>query len=80
MEEKEATPTVVFIGRLKRHKLPDHALRAFALIKEALPDSKMWVIGDGLMRKEAERFHVNDVVYYGHVKNELKYEFYKRRI
>jgi glycosyltransferase involved in cell wall biosynthesis len=55
VEEKESIPTIVFIGRLKRRKLPDHALRAFALIKKELPDSKMWVIGDGIMRKDLER-------------------------
>jgi glycosyltransferase involved in cell wall biosynthesis len=78
VEEKESVPTIVFIGRLKRHKLPDHALRAFALIKEELPDSKMWVIGDGLMRKELERINIKDVTFYGHVKNELKYELLRK--
>jgi glycosyltransferase involved in cell wall biosynthesis len=78
VEEKEPTPTFVFIGRLKRHKLPNHALHAFALIKEKLPDSKMWVIGDGLMRKELEKINVKDVIFYGHVKNELKYELLRK--
>jgi glycosyltransferase involved in cell wall biosynthesis len=78
MEEKESTPTLVFIGRLKRHKLADHALRAFARIKEKLPESKMWVIGDGTMRKELEKMNVKDVVFYGHVKNELKYSLLRK--
>jgi glycosyltransferase involved in cell wall biosynthesis len=78
VEEKESTPTLVFIGRLKRHKLADHALRAFALIKEKLPDSKMWVIGDGPMRKELEKMNLADVVFYGHVKNELKYSLLRK--
>jgi glycosyltransferase involved in cell wall biosynthesis len=78
VEEKEPTPTFVFIGRLKRHKLADHALRAFALIKEKLPDSKMWVIGDGTMRKELEKMNLKDVIFYGHVKNELKYRLLRK--
>jgi glycosyltransferase involved in cell wall biosynthesis len=78
VEEKESIPTVVFIGRLKRHKLPDHALRAFALIKEELPNSKMWIIGDGIMRNHLERMNIKNVVFYGHAKNDLKYELLRK--
>src|SRR5919107_4405277 len=49
---KEPSPTLVFIGRLKKHKLPHHALLAFLLIKKKIPNAKLWVIGDGYMRKE----------------------------
>jgi glycosyltransferase involved in cell wall biosynthesis len=78
VEEKESTPTIIFIGRLKRHKLPDHALRAFSIIKEEFPNSKMWIIGDGIMRNHLERMNVKDVIFYGHVKNELKYELLRK--
>jgi glycosyltransferase involved in cell wall biosynthesis len=78
VEEKESLPTIIFIGRLKRHKLPDHALRAFSLIKEEFPDSKMWIIGDGLMRNQLERMNIKDVTFYGHVKNELKYDLLRK--
>jgi glycosyltransferase involved in cell wall biosynthesis len=74
IEQKASNPTVVFIGRLKRHKLPDHAIRAFSIIKKELPDAKMWVIGDGYMRKELEKSTLTGVTFYGHVKNALKYE------
>jgi glycosyltransferase involved in cell wall biosynthesis len=71
--EKETRPTIVFIGRLKRHKLPDHAIRAFSLIKKQITDSQLWVIGDGYMRKELEsKLRINDVFFYGHVSSELK--------
>ena len=78
VEQKEPVPTIIFIGRLKKHKLPYHALRAFSLIKEELPNSKMWIIGDGTMRKYLERMNVKDATFYGHVKNELKYDLLRK--
>jgi len=78
IDEKAPEPTIVFVGRFKKHKLPDHALRAFFLIKEKLPQAKMWFIGDGTMRKELEKMNVKDVVFYGHVKNQVKYELLRK--
>ena len=78
MEQKEFEPTIVFLGRLKRHKLPDHALRAFALIKNELPHAKMWVIGDGDMHEELKKMNIKDVVFYGHINDELKYELLRK--
>jgi glycosyltransferase involved in cell wall biosynthesis len=75
---KEANPTVVFIGRLKKAKLPHHAIQAFSLIKKEIPEAKMWIIGDGYMSKELEKHKVNDVTFYGHIKNELKFEMVRR--
>jgi glycosyltransferase involved in cell wall biosynthesis len=73
LQEKETNPTVAFIGRLKRHKLPHHALEAFSLIKKEVPDVQIWVIGDGYMLKELKtRFNVRDVTFYGHVENNVK--------
>ena len=73
--EKESTPTIVFIGRLKRHKLPDHAMIAFSYIKKQIPNAKLWVIGDGYMRQELERkFKTRDVTFYGRISSELKFE------
>lgn len=72
--EKESNPTIVFIGRLKRHKLPHHAIEAFSMIKKEIPDAKMWVIGEGKMREELERIKVNSVIFYGYVENLMKYK------
>jgi len=77
--EKESDPTIVFIGRLKRHKLPDHALRAFSIIKNHIPEAKLWVIGDGYMRKELEtKFGTKDVTFFGYIGPELKYSLLRR--
>jgi glycosyltransferase involved in cell wall biosynthesis len=77
--QKEPTPTIIFIGRLKKHKLPHHALIAFSLIKKRIPNAKLWVIGDGYMRKKLEtKFKVEGITFFGHVSSELKYNLLSR--
>ena len=78
VKEKEANPTVVFIGRLKKAKLPHHALQAFSIIKREIHDAKMWIIGDGYFRKKLESFERKDVTFYGYISNEKKYELLSR--
>jgi glycosyltransferase involved in cell wall biosynthesis len=75
---KEIDPTIVFIARLKKHKRPDHAVRAFSLIKKEIPSAKFWVIGDGYLRKKLEKLNFKDVIWYGHVNSELKYKLLSR--
>jgi glycosyltransferase involved in cell wall biosynthesis len=73
--EKEPSPTVAFVGRLRKAKMPDHAIRAFSIIKKEIPDAKMWVIGGGYMRKELEtKFDIRDITFFGSVTDELKYK------
>lgn len=54
LPEKEVRPTVLFVGRLKRAKKPDDALRAFKVIKDEVPDARLWMVGDGYMKDELE--------------------------
>lgn len=72
--QKESNPTVVFLGRLKRYKLPHHAIEAFSLVKTAIPDSQMWIIGDGDMYTELEQLNVKGVTFFGRVNEGLKYD------
>jgi glycosyltransferase involved in cell wall biosynthesis len=75
---KEQIPTFVFVGRLKGYKLPHHAVKAFALIKRDLPNAKMFVIGDGYMRKKLEKMAHSDVTFLGRVDHEKKLEIVKK--
>jgi len=74
VKEKGNSPIVVFIGRLKKAKLPDHALEAFRLIKEEMKDAKMWIIGDGYLRERLQNSKVKDIIFYGNVKDDIKYD------
>jgi glycosyltransferase involved in cell wall biosynthesis len=76
--QKESTPTIIFIGRLKKHKRPDHAINAFNIIKNELPNAKMWIIGDGYMRTQLEKLSDKDVKFYRYVSCEEKYDLLKR--
>lgn len=78
LQTKETKPTLVFLGRLKKAKLPHHAIQAFSLIKKEIPDAKMWVIGNGYLYKELKKLNIKDVFFYGHIKNELKFEMLKK--
>lgn len=75
---KNQYPTIAFIGRLKGYKLPDHAIKAFSLIKKEFVDAKMLVIGDGYMRSRLEKMEASDVTFYGRVDEETKKELLSR--
>lgn len=49
---KQGEPTLIFVGRLKKAKKPDDAIRAFFSLKDELPDAKLWIIGNGYMIQE----------------------------
>ena len=78
VKEKESSPTIAFVGRLKKAKLPHHALQAFSIMKREIRDAKMWIIGDGYLRKKLESLSMKDVMFYGHVSNEKKYDLLSR--
>jgi glycosyltransferase involved in cell wall biosynthesis len=75
---KESVPTVAFIGRLKRYKLPSHALSAFRIIKKTIPDCRMWIIGDGEMRTSLEKEKPRDTIFFGRVPEREKYDLLSR--
>lgn len=80
LPDKESDPTLVFIGRLKRHKRPQDAIIAFSLIKRQFPNAKMWILGDGYLRKrlETDFAHNKDVHFLGYVNRQTKYELLSR--
>jgi glycosyltransferase involved in cell wall biosynthesis len=76
---KEDTPTLVFIGRMKKHKLPHHAMQAFEIIKSKIPDAKLNIIGDGYLLDKLKKQNKNlDVFFHGRLTNELKYNLLKK--
>lgn len=70
--QKELQPTIIFTGRLKKAKLPHHAVKAFSLIKRAIPEAKMWVVGDGYMMNQLKEIDVPDVTFFGRISNDIK--------
>ena len=76
--DKDPIPTIAFIGRLRGYKLPDHAVKAFSIIKKGMPDAKMFVIGDGYMRDKLEKMNVKDVAFCGRVDGQTKCDLLSR--
>ena len=44
---KSLSPTILWIGRVKRYKRVDHVLLAFSIIQKQLPDAKLIIAGSG---------------------------------
>ena len=59
-------PTIVHLGRLRRYKSVETALRATAIVRRSRPDARLVVAGDGPWRdaleKEAARLELGDGV------------------
>jgi glycosyltransferase involved in cell wall biosynthesis len=76
--EKEKEPTLIFVGRMGHAKRPDHVMAAFTYIIQSIPDAKLWMVGDGAMRKKLEVNKPDGVTFFGHVDGEKKYELLSR--
>jgi glycosyltransferase involved in cell wall biosynthesis len=66
---KNLKPVVVFSGRLKKAKRPDHAIKAFTRVRDKIPDAELWVFGDGPFRKKLEQLSCPRVKFFGHLDN-----------
>jgi len=78
LPEKDSKPVVVFSGRLKRAKRPDHALKAFKIVKDHLSDSELWVFGDGPFRRTLERISEKGISFLGNLDNAERRELMKK--
>jgi len=67
--EKVLKPVVVFAGRLKRAKRPDHAVKAFKIVKYKVPEAELWVLGDGPFRRNLEKMACDGVKFFGAMPN-----------
>ncbi|MEM3907048.1 MAG: glycosyltransferase family 4 protein, partial [Nitrososphaerota archaeon] len=76
--EKEDHPVIVYAGRLKRAKRPDHAVKAFKIVKEKIPEAKLWIIGDGYLRKDLEKISDNGVKLLHNLSNDDRRELIKK--
>jgi len=74
LPEKESKLTVIFVARLKKTKLPDHAINSFFIIKNKFKDAQMWVVGDGPMRSKLQKLASKDnsIKFWGRISNEKK--------
>jgi len=76
--DKEDHPVIAFVGRLKRAKRPDHAIKAFRIVKEKIPKVELWIIGDGHSRKDLEEMATSEVKFFGRLSNKERRELVKK--
>jgi glycosyltransferase involved in cell wall biosynthesis len=58
---KETHPVLIFAGRLTKAKRPDHAIKAYKIIKNKIPDAELWIIGNGYFNQELKEIAVEGV-------------------
>ncbi|MEX2007744.1 MAG: glycosyltransferase family 4 protein [Candidatus Levyibacteriota bacterium] len=83
--KKEKKPTMVFVGRLLKAKGIEDAIEVGKILKQDLPDIRLWVIGRGeeeyekkLKSKAKESGLQKSVLFQGFVKQDKKFELISR--
>jgi glycosyltransferase involved in cell wall biosynthesis len=76
--EKEEEPTIIYLGRLTKAKRPDHAIKAFKIVKRQIPNAKLWIVGDGYLRKKLEKIDIEGVKFFGKVNEQEKIKLLSR--
>jgi glycosyltransferase involved in cell wall biosynthesis len=76
--EKETEPLIIFSGRLKKAKRPDHVIHAFRFVKRRIPSAKLWILGEGPFRSELEKIAGDGIRFFGHLDNSVRRELIKR--
>jgi len=76
-------PTIVHLGRLRKYKSVEIAMRAMRIILESVPDARLVIIGDGphkpALRREMERLDLNGAVEFrGYMQAEELVKFLNR--
>lgn len=77
--KKEETPTILFVGLLKKVNLVDHAIKSLEIISKKIPDARLWIVGRGTelnhLKKIAKGLNVK---FWGYVDDDKKLELMQR--
>ncbi len=68
-QEKTGNPRIVYSGRLTKAKRPDHALDAFKLVKQKIPNAELVFLGDGPLLQKLQKEAVAGVKFYTNLPN-----------
>lgn len=75
---KESRPTVVFLGRLVSMKRPRDVIEAFARLRRAHPDARLWIVGTGPLEQRLREGAPPGVELVGRVTSEDRSELLAR--
>ena len=83
--KKEKSPTMIYLGSIRKMKRPKHVLKAFELAKSEIPNLKFFVVGYGKNQYADEFFrdlkiskYSQDITYFGKVNNKKKLEILQK--
>ncbi len=76
--EKMKKPVIVYVGRLKRSKRPDHAIKAFRIVKQKIPEAKLWILGEGSFRKDLAKLAGEGVEFFVGLSNVERRDLIKK--
>ncbi|QIX26414.1 glycosyltransferase family 4 protein [Nocardioides sp. JQ2195] len=79
--QRSASPTMCVVGRLVPHKQVEHAIDAWAILRDEVPGLRLVIVGDGWwaddLRAHAATVHDgNEIAFEGHVTEIRKHEIY----
>jgi glycosyltransferase involved in cell wall biosynthesis len=72
MPKKSAFPLVVYSGRLRKAKRPDHAINAFKEVKARIPEAQLWIIGNGPFLPDLKKIAGAGVKFFGNIDNDQR--------
>jgi glycosyltransferase involved in cell wall biosynthesis len=72
--EKENFPIVVYAGRLRKAKRPDHLIEAFKAVKQHFRSAELWIIGDGDFKFDLARQAFAGVKFFSGLNNDQRRE------
>jgi glycosyltransferase involved in cell wall biosynthesis len=84
LPQKESSPTLIYVGRLKKSKRVHHILKAFQTIQKEIPQAKLWIVGSGdrsyqaRLEKDIHKTNIRNVTFFGYVDENRKMELMRR--
>ena len=76
---KNERPTILFVGRFKKVKKPEDVIKAFAMVKQRIPDALLWMVGDGyLLEKLRKKYKDSSIRFFGYVPKQKKLELMRK--
>jgi len=80
--EKAERPTLLWMGRMKRYKHPDHALRVFKLVREVVKEAEMIMVGYGEafpeVKKLIREMKLSNIILTGRISEDEKVELLQK--
>jgi len=70
--------SLIYLGRLKKTKNPEDAIKVFNRVQKTFPETKIWIVGKGpLLEKLEKKYASRNIKFLGYVSEEKKFSLLK---